>query len=1556
MTNETRKRIRAYQKALPELRERVIVVSLLLAMSVSMLGSASFAWLTISRRPEVSEAKTTVAANGNLEIALATSNKAPEESKVGDSSAAENQTVAKSNATWGNLVNLSDEFYGLSNLVLRPALLNDSDLLNTPLSGASYSYDGRIEELTSDYRYTQWVPSDGTAEGYFGLATTTGVRGISSTKVETTNEFANVYALQNSANSMNLQAKNAYLELTRTESYMKSLAYIMGVFMTDRMNQGENAEESFNNPSLDKEHMNNLINMYAAFLKAYEYEANAMAQTLNLQLYLRHSGKTDAYKPYTVNMLMQETANSLKNQNLSLREFDTFKSHYTLIKTDLENLRIINQSGTVRWQTTTVDGTEDGRNLKKIIGSLVNLNSCTIDGTLIQNIGASAALTLNNKSCNAIITNGVLKEFERRVGARMNVGSEYNSGKGLKVTASGKRYGMKQNGTIYAKIVTDADGTALFTLDLSDSMNLSDVEFEGNVFAQDTYGLAIDMWVRTNAVASYLTLEGTVRYAEGRSIDVMGADSDGKEVQLYTVNRSYTDEESGEESVQTIDLYQKEATILDENNQEVTQTVWYRADNHVIFTLEENETPVKKVEVIYDPIGYDGENRVWITTTGMSPDATTQGSGSCYVYYADTPEDQARSIELLKAFVVAFVNENGDKVARAIMDTENAIVESGRVTVPLVLDSSDSLSLGADLDGKDIRAIMALDQNKPTWLTAIVYLDGGKLTNQQVLAASEIQGQLNIQFGSTAVLEALDNETLWSEERVVSATVTPTEHDFTSGEPMTSTITVKVDGSQPKSVTAFFLREISASQGSREPVIPASEWTQNADGEWVATYTFTAPGKYVLRSVQLDGVDYLLETTPRVEIEGFAVKRLECEEADAGRNIHVLTAANSYPVHFELEFGSTDQAMMPKKVQARFLRDGDGVSVNVEFTVDANGIWHGGATFFSSGEYTLQYLILDGEYVELPSNLQQKANIKLGIQAAVYTDSPTTMKYEPYKWEEDLVANDNKINLYMKVKLVDNGGNPLPGMTNVSLRYSRNGSKADVAETALTWNAISGYYEGTFPNDRAAKLEFQQVRVVINGVTNEIDKASVAPAFEVISPNPPAYHAYLPDDYQFNSNLNASFMVELEYADTAYVYGLVRNVESGKTEIVPAVNMNMPYKEGDVPISIWSVPIPKDGNSQEGIWELLELRLWNYYDKEGNLQAYEEGAEFGDEDGKQTSGMCLDLRKVETRTKVVETVVVESAEDKSQNFGVDASGTVTGQFLASYDVSGLEIIIRDKWNAEIPNVTNVKMIYNYDYATSAYGHYTSDDLQYVADQDDVIYDSHTPGTTVYTQSAEKKVTLTYAGKYTPNSINYAISDTNALGHSHAFTTSKLATTLKNVATFTVSSKAPAVAITAISPTGTYNVDKTDVCGSDDTDCDGNVTTNKNTHEDNGAAASYTATEANVYFKCTRGNTLKGNHNYTRPSVTITLSNMGAATQAELSFGSSSHVYNGTTQTGSFAWTANGACKRNIGYYSSSTVSSDTKTSAGTIAADTLVLTYNGTTFKVSANIKINNPY
>ena len=89
MINETKQRIEAYKAALPGIKERIVAVAVMLVVSITMMASASYAWITLSRAPEVSLLSTTVAANGNLEIALSNpEGEQPEESKVGDSAAA----------------------------------------------------------------------------------------------------------------------------------------------------------------------------------------------------------------------------------------------------------------------------------------------------------------------------------------------------------------------------------------------------------------------------------------------------------------------------------------------------------------------------------------------------------------------------------------------------------------------------------------------------------------------------------------------------------------------------------------------------------------------------------------------------------------------------------------------------------------------------------------------------------------------------------------------------------------------------------------------------------------------------------------------------------------------------------------------------------------------------------------------------------------------------------------------------------------------------------------------------------------------------------------------------------------------------------------------------------------------------------------------------------------------------------------------------------------------------------------------------------------------------
>ena len=138
-------------RRMQSIRNKLMAAICMLLVSSIMMVSTTYAWFTLSTAPEVSGITTAVGANGNLEMALLPENGsvAAITSESGDGAL----TDAKlKNVTWGNLVDLSDEAYGLDQITLYPAELNsqgtkiEASMLKTP----EYGPDGRVKELTSN--------------------------------------------------------------------------------------------------------------------------------------------------------------------------------------------------------------------------------------------------------------------------------------------------------------------------------------------------------------------------------------------------------------------------------------------------------------------------------------------------------------------------------------------------------------------------------------------------------------------------------------------------------------------------------------------------------------------------------------------------------------------------------------------------------------------------------------------------------------------------------------------------------------------------------------------------------------------------------------------------------------------------------------------------------------------------------------------------------------------------------------------------------------------------------------------------------------------------------------------------------------------------------------------------------------------------------------------------------------------------------------------------------------------------------------------------------------
>jgi len=1341
---------------LPKIKEKVIAAAVLLAMSLTMVTTVSFAWFVRSVSPEITGVSTTFAANGNLEIALADSMDPPDDSSSLDGSL----SAAKKNLTWGNLINLSDASYGLDNLTLKPAQLNTSALATSPLYGAEYDASGRVIKLVSNFGYAVY---DNELEHKFVINEETekmrGVRSISSVTTTYTGVVPEAVLtfdrLSEDIEATNLAAINNYLALASSDAdnkaKMDSLATMIGLFMTAKMNAGQ-GDESLTNPTVDRADVQNIRNLYSLFSDTFELEADAMAQMLNLQVFL----KTGTEGIYTAeDVLTKITAAELRGAGLSLSNIKQYQDDYVKIKNSIATLdTVLGMSGTIKWQDSGIN---------TIVANLVNVGTCTLDGTPVNNIGVSNATQyLDGKTHNAVITNGIIYNFERRTGAGIRVTN-------LTVSAKVKRLGMTIPASISANITTNAAaaGASFFATDFAATKAMNNIEAPMIQVAGDTFGLAVDFWVRTNASGGFLILEGNV-LTETVVVPVTGKDMTGAVVPLYTVDVTTLNDNEEEVTVQ-VDLYEK-------------GDVWYHATAHTPYEIPEGKIPLAKVEEKKVPVGYEGANRVWEGSKGLPENSTTQGSGSCYTFYSTGPEDQLRSLKILDAMNIVFIDSTGKLLATAEMDVEMAYESGGKVTVPLVLLSDSGIELGKDLEGNDVRAIMPLEKNVATFVTALVYLDGTRLTNNEVLAASDIQGKLNIQFGTTTELVPLGNQVLFDESLVLLASADKTAFDYdTATEPMTTTVSVDLGSYKASTLTAFFVREISSTQGSKEEKMT---FIKGADGKWMTSYTFDAPGKYVLRSVEIDGIERELSNSITVNIEGFAISDVIWEHDDEDNGATVMTADGQVTETLKLKFAASDTARMPKTVEGRFLKD-DGTVANVNFTYDTKtSFWNGNVTFVTSGEYTLQFLVLDGEYVELDAALQKKINLYLGMKVTVYTSSPTTFKYL------DSEMTDDMRNLHMQVRIADDTGEQLAGLSSaydVYLNYRLQSSSAQTIKAKLTWNGESGYYEGDFTTHKPGIYVFESVTVGGNTIT----VTNYSPKFTIISPNPPIYigQGSKKDSYQYNTAGTASLSVRLGYSSTATVLAKLYNAEQNKIYESQATVLGQDLGDD---ITEWNIEIPKIDGLQDGNWQLMELNVWNFYESDGITYISAEVDENGVlvAGGERDTPKVFDLEDDEIKTKVVSKIYLYFTEDLSDDF--------EGTFLESHKVNGLNLVIEDFEGQAIPVVKDVKLVFEHSGKMSEMGGYSISDFSNVTEGATITTLLEANGTH-YEQKTD--AVFLFAGTYA-TSIQYSLTGVNG------DTTNTIKITLDsngnkslaNAPMFSVSSSAPTVKITGVSPT------------------------------------------------------------------------------------------------------------------------------------------------------------
>ena len=1548
MINETKKNIEVYKAMLPGLKERVAAVALMLFMSIVMMTSASYAWLTISRAPEVQGMNTTITGNGNLEIALVGSVWDEEakkyviaqigESAIGDSSATEGKNIMDANITWGNLINLSDAGYGLSNISLRPAMLSSYNLMKEPLFGVEYSEDGRIEGYSGRYGVGSWT-DPGNGKYYFaaGSAMKYGVRAIGVVKGSNASANAAADAMMKEAEAAYEETLELYRALVHGEtmvdeeagiSCMDALAMLIEIY----------AEEKVENTKTDGVAYYHDYSSVVTYTYRLLEEFKKILDAERNMYYLL--AKTQAYKQGTLDdnfpTAAAMTAANLKKYNVTLESFGTHVTSYNSIVATLNDQGV---TGTINVEQ---DGVPDHAGLKTLaelhapsgkdengnplpdttpdpvywtsinphLTRLVNIGSTAINGLKMSDMNTNnvseVSKLLSAKEFVVVINGGGLKDFEQRIGSIM--ADDALAGNPVTVSVH-----INQQGVINvdkkiedAQITTAAVGPFLSKRDMDRIANIEtgDVGDTKDWSITDTYGLALDFWVRTNGDDVNLILEGKVIYD---TVDATTTDKNGNETILYTI--LYEEE--------TWNAYQLEGS-------------WYSAASHSLLgtnsqLTQQGCTFEKQTKEVV--VGFRGENRVWEDWETMlqqgliSEDSTTQGAGSCYVFYADNETDQKRILKLLEALVIAFVDEEGSELAKAVLDTDNAYTINGKVTVPLKLATG---KLYEDELGNQQYAITALTKNQPTWISAIVYLDGTRLTNKEVLSVGEIEGSLNLQFGSNVDLNgAKDDEKLGAIYRSFKATAVAQGQPLgfeSSSETITfdydgfakqATVTLMVDGEQPGNITGFFTRRISQTQGSRTEAVA---FVKQEDGTWKATFEISKPGRYSFRNIQADGVEYTLKDCPTFEITGMSINHVGIENLPSG-----VSMTSDYYRDVDVKIGiDVDPELMPKNVRAQFRSVGsDGKEFDAILSY-RNGMWEGTARITDSGTYELKYVILDGEHWDLFPEVQHV--VYLGVKAVVTTTHAVEFPFEGVTE-----------NVKLSMKLLDENDQELQNWSNVTLYYANAGSDAsdDGIDMEAEWipSGTGGTYEATMPIDTAGIFQFAKVEIDHNTSVSTIYTAMEAPMFTAIPKAPPQYDSFTPAPYQFAPEKNASMTVAMYYAQAADVWALMVKADGSK-QLVKCLSTKIRY-DGDATIDPdgmnyynFTFDMPGDGD-----WSITKLCFQKVY---VNDITYGATAEAPTADNYAASCYIIDVAAENIKSYVVETVKVQTAvngnayNNKPIVFGKDVAGNVTGAFMASHEVKNVVFTITDQFDKAIP-LDAQNTIINMLSALQCKIHYEGYSLEH-------------GGYTTASVLEDIPISLTTDG----NRIRYSIDNTKMLQRAGKYTmtlTYEFAgkTYILSTITYEVWSVAPTVKITAAE------------------------FANKS-----GGNSTFTDTATTVYYKeGTEKSCGITYYNYTPGKVTIALTGYGNASEAKLEFITSNsdgkvHLYEESqkddgTSTNAYTWTGDGSCIRYIGWWESKT-GNDEKIPAGTLTATKIVMMYNNVKYEFDiTDIIIQNP-
>lgn len=500
------------------IRNKLMAAICMLLVSSIMMVSTTYAWFTLSTAPEVSGITTAVGANGNLEMALL-----PEDGEVNSitSESGDHTLPLKDrNVTWGNLVDLSDDSYGLDQITLYPAELNATTETTLNVSGSmlktpTYGPDGRVDKLEANTVTGTYSVSDG---GFPQNELNRGVRAVGTASGMTDRQLAYRNARSTASTFTELAKTKATQALTNHGSKLASIAvkHAANSSATHTLQEVKDLQTMINELSATDGILDQIDKAYIQYIIGYAASAE--------------SGLTDIQFNAFKNMAeSKSTAQDL------VTAISTFASDYGVTFT-LDN----GLTGPISKLVTTKGNVATA---KGIVDTLVNNQSESYQWDEIDDAVAALAdaskMKLNDYEisqlktdtgniANSIIEKGINLQVATGAGVFADI-ADHCGDYSASIVIEKIEYGGMTVTNAKARMETkSANAPSSYYLPLAGKAVTeagTPGGGEGNKPITDMYGYVVDLAFRTNAADSKLLLQTDAVdriYEDGGTDDTMG--------------------------------------------------------------------------------------------------------------------------------------------------------------------------------------------------------------------------------------------------------------------------------------------------------------------------------------------------------------------------------------------------------------------------------------------------------------------------------------------------------------------------------------------------------------------------------------------------------------------------------------------------------------------------------------------------------------------------------------------------------------------------------------------------------------------------------------------------------------------------------------------------------------------------------------------------------------------------------------------------------------------------------------------------------------------------